>query len=479
MSAAGYLVKEGYDVTIYEKNAWVGGRAQVLSKNGYRFDMGPSWYLLWEEHEKWFRDMGKNRVDYYAIHKLSPQYKVYFENIAYTMPSTLQEVEALFESIEVGAGAKLKEYLVAAKFKHDISIEQFIYVNMNNTADLTRFLQPKILKSLSKLDLFSSYQSIVHKYFRHPHLRAMLEYPTVFLGSSAKNLPAIYTLMNWVDFGQGAFYPEGGFGNVVESMAQVVKEKGVNIKLNQEVDKILVENGQGVGVIINGQLHSADLVVSNADYHYTETKMLEKEYQSLSEQKFDTLHLAPSTLNFYIGIDKEVPGLEHHTFFFDADWAENFRDVYTSKQFNKKPLFYLHVPSKTDPTTSPKGKTAIFILIPIAAGLPDTQDTRDWYYQHVLERIEAKLGVDLRSHIEFVQSYSSSDYTRDYYAFKGNAFGLGQTLNQTAMFRPPNRSAKVKNLYYVGQYTIPGTGTSMAMIGGKVVSQRILREDKG
>jgi phytoene desaturase len=480
LSAAGYLAKAGYNVTIVEKNSWVGGRAQVYEQAGYKFDMGPSWYLLHEEHEKWFRDMGTERSEYYGLYKLDPQYKVFFDDTHnYTLPGNLKGVAQVFESIEPGAGGRLATYLKAAKQKHDLSIEKFIYNNYNTIPSI---INKDTLTNAPKMDMFKSYRTLVNKYFKHPYIRAMLEYPTVFLGASATTIPALYTLMNWVDFGQGAYYPEGGFGRVVESMAEVVKKLGVKIELNTEVKRFIVNNKQVSGVVVSQAgvetTIPVELVVSNADYHHIDQVVTHEPFRQFSESHWDKLFMAPSTINLYVAINKKLTGLEHHTFFFDADWDGNFEDVYKNKKLNKKPLFYLHVPSQTDPNTAPKDCTSMFILIPTAPGVLVDQATIQNYFDQTIKRIERLTNQSIRGNIAFFKSYTAQNYTEDYNAYKGTAFGLGHTLFQTASFRPPNKSKKLTNLYFCGQYSIPGTGTSMSMIGGKVVSERIVLDKK-
>lgn len=479
LSAAGYLAKEGYEVTILEKNNWVGGRAQVYSQAGFRFDMGPSWYLLWEEHEKWFVDMGVKRSDYYDIKKLSPQYSVYFDTEKYYVISDeYSKVKHVFESIEPGSSERLDKYLAECRKKFDISMEHFIYDNFNSWLSM---MKPHIVGNAFHVDLLKTYRAIVRRYFSHPYLIALLEYPTVFLGASARSLPAVYTLMNWVDFGQGAYYPDGGFGKVVESMAKVVKQLGVRIELGAEANDFVWDGRliRGVQYVSHGKQKTieATIVVANADYNFVEQRLLPYSKRSFSHNYWERRKLAPSTLNFYIALDTDVKGMEHHTFFFDANWERNFDDVYIHRTYSKKPLFYVHVASKTDPYVAPQGSSTLFVLIPLAPGLDDTEETRNYYFDHVIRRMEHLTKQKLRKHILFYKSYSIRDYEFDYNAYKGNAFGLGQTLFQTAAFRPPNRSKKVPNLYFAGQYSIPGTGTSMAMIGGKVVSKRIIREN--
>ena len=489
LSAAAHLARDGFDVTVLEKNDWVGGRARVLERDGFRFDMGPSWYWMPDQHDRWFDQFNTPRTDYYQIHRVDPSYRVYFgdavpgetRNVV-DMPADREAAKAVFESYEPGAGDALERYLDNSRRKYDFAMSSFIYKNYYTIFD---FLNGAAIKNLPLLNVLQSFGGRVRRAFRHPYLQRMLEFPVVFLGSSPTSTPAMYSLMSHIDFNLGTWYPDGGFGAVVRAMQRVAEEQGARFLFNHEVTALNVERtGRGRR---SGHLQSvdvqrpdgsterfvADVVVANADYYHVEQHLLPKQYRSISEAKWERASLAPGVLNFYLGFDRPMPELAHHTFFFDSDWNEGFDAVYHNPRWIDEPLFYLHVPSKTDSSSAPAGHEAVFLLIPIAPGLPDSPERRQVYLDHALRRIEERTGTEIRSHLVFQESMSIRDFARDYNAFKGNAFGLGQTLFQTAWFRAANRSKKVDNLYFAGQYTVPGTGTTMSMISGEVVNDRV------
>jgi phytoene desaturase len=483
LSTAGYLAKMGYSVTILEKNNHIGGRAQELKIKGYRFDMGPSWYLIPQAFDTWFSDMGEERSDYYTQEKLDPNYRVFFnktkkEQNWFDIFTDKEKLYATFERFEPGSSKRLEKYLAECKQKYTIAMDQFLYQNFNS---IFEYATVKNISSISKVSILSSYKALIKKYFKHPYLQQILEYPVVFLGSNASQTPGVYTLMNWVDLGEGVFYPKGGFAAVASSMGKVIKKLGVKIVLHANVESILSKNGKAIGVRYEKnqevETQSAEIIVSNADYEHTDQVLLQKKDQSFTKKYWDTRMMSPSVLNFYIGVNKKLKKLKHHTFFFDTDWDKHFESVYgEKKEWPQKPLFYIHVPSKTDATTAPKGKEALFVLIPCALNLYDGAEIREKYLDQVISRIEELTGEQFRDQIEFVESYSISELKRDFNAFGGNGFGLGHTLNQTALFRPPNKSKKLSNVYFTGQYTLPGTGTPTAVISGKVVTDRIKKD---
>ena len=485
LSTAAFLARDGYNVTVLEKNSWVGGRARVLEEDGFRFDMGPSWYWMPGEHDRWFEQFGVKREEYYAIKRVDPSYRVYFgdtlpgeKRTVVDMPADRAEAREVFDSFEPGSGEQLDRYLADCRGKYDFSMGKFIYKNYYSIFD---FLNFTALSKLGTLNLTQSYGARVGRFFRHPYLRKMLEFPVVFLGGNARTTPAVYTLMNHIDFNLGTWYPEGGFGAVVEAMHNVAERQGARFHFSREVVKINVEHGIARSVVTvdpDGQESTvpADIIVANADYPWVETELLPPEYRSISEQQWERAKLAPSVLNFYLGFNRKLDEFSHHTFFFDADWDEHFDAVYDNPRWIEEPLFYLHVPSRTDSSCAPEHGEAVFLLIPAAPGLEDTPERRDYYFHSAMDRIAALTGRDLRPDLVFKEEMGITDFERDYRAYKGNAFGLGQTLFQTAWFRKANRSKKVKNLYYAGQYTVPGTGTTMSMISGEVASMRIKKE---
>ena len=495
LSAAAFLAREGYSVTVLEKNSWVGGRARVLERDGFRFDMGPSWYWMPDQHDRWFEQFGVSRKDYYTIHRVDPAYRAYFGDVVpgesrnvVDMPMNREGIHEVFERFEPGSAHVLERYLEGCRKKYDFAMRSFIYKNYYSIFD---FINGAVVANLPLLNILQSYGGRVRRRFRHPYLRRMLEFPVVFLGSSPTSTPAMYTLMSHIDFNLGTWYPEGGFGAVVRAMQDVAEQQGATFLFEHEVTAINVEprrpgarTGRASSVSIRrpdgseGRIE-ADVIVANADYPHVERELLPGQYRSISDRSWDKAALAPGVLNFYLGFDRHLDEFAHHTFFFDTDWERHFDAVYEHPRWINDPLFYLHIPSKTDRSCAPAGHEAMFLLIPIAPGLDDSPERRQVYLDHALTRMEALTGRKLRSHLMFQESMSIRDFSADYNAYKGNAFGLGQTLFQTAWFRAANRSKRVDNLYYAGQYTVPGTGTTMSMISGEVATERIRHDWSG
>jgi len=488
MSTAIELAAAGYQVTVLEKNSWPGGRAQVYQEAGFTFDMGPSWYLLPDQFDRFFAKHNRKTADYYTSKKLSPSYKIFEDDgVSHEVPNNPIEVSEFFEKIETGAGKKFLKYLERAKEKYEFAMQDFVYRQYNSIFDLINW---KIIKALPKLDLFFTLEQVIYRDFKHPLLRKILGYPAVFLGGFPDRIPAVYSLLNWVDFGLGAWYPQGGFSAIAKGFEKLAIEYGVEFIYNTEVSQIDAKEGIASGVqTIDGKYYAGDFIIANADYHWVDQHLLSPEYRQYTEKQWDKSDLAASTLNFYLGLDFEIKDMQPHTFFFDADWDTHGNGVYGSngnlffpsnKQifWPEKPLFYAHVPSMSDTGVAPKGCTTLFILVPIAPGLEDTPEQREIYLNQTLDRMAGFLGQNIRAGIKVQKSYCIKDYQKDYHAYKGNAFGLGQTLFQTASFRPKNYSPKVKNLFYAGQFTIPGTGTSMAMISGQITAAKIIKQDK-
>ena len=485
ISAAAYLARDGHEVTVFEKNAWVGGRARTLQQDGFTFDMGPSWYWMPDEHDRWFRDLGHDRRDHYQIHRVDPSYRAYFGDIqpheprnVVDMPADAERAAAVFESFEAGAGDRFRRHLAECARNYEFSIASFIYKNYYSVFDL---MTPEVLGNLPHLHLLQSYGGRIERIFRHPYLRRMLEFPVVFLGSNPRRTPAVYTLMNHIDFNLGTWYPDGGFGRVVQSMQRVAESFGARFHFERPVRQVVYRGRRATGVDVsdrqgNRTRVAADIVVANADYHHVETQLLDRPARSISARRWNRVALAPAVLNFYLGLDTKLPELRHHTFFFDTDWDAHFAAVYRTPRWIEAPLFYAHMPSYSDPSAAPPGGEALFILVPVAAGLQDTPELRSRYLEVCLDRIAQRTGRDVRGHIVMQRSMAASDFVRDYHAYRGQAFGLGQTLLQTAYFRLANRSRRLRNLYYAGQFTVPGTGTTMSMISGRVVTERIAKE---
>ncbi len=471
LSAAASLAADGHSVTVLEKHDQPGGRARVLHQQGFAFDMGPSWYWMPDVMERFFGRFDKKVSDYFSLVRLDPSYQVIFsDSEAVSLPADFVALQGLFEEIEPGSGSRLKEFLEEAGRKYEASMRKFVYKPCLSVSEFASF---ELLSSLFSLDLMQSFSTHARKFFRDPRILQIIEFPVLFLGASPARTPAMYSIMNYADMKLGTWYPMGGMHKLVEAMASLAGEMGADIRLSAPVSSIRVENRRATGVVTSGEALDADLVLAGADYHHVEQHLLEPEYRTYSEKYWDSRTMAPSCLLYYIGLDIKLGKLEHHNLFFDADYERHAASIYDTKSWPEKPLFYTCCPSATDPGVAPAGHENLFVLIPVAAGLDDTPEIRAQYFQMVLGRLERFCGESISEHIVYSKSYAGSDFTRDYNAFKGNAYGLANTLKQTAMLKPSLRSKKVKNLFYTGQLTVPGPGVPPSIISGQVAADYI------
>ncbi len=471
LSAATALAQKGFHVTVLEKNEGPGGRARVFRAEGFTFDMGPSWYWMPDVFESYFAHFGKKVADYYTLERLDPSYTVVFgEDDSLDMPANMEQLCALFDSLEPGSGAQLTAFLKQAAYKYQVGINDLVY---KPSRSLTEFMQPKLLTDMLRMDIFNSMAKHVRKYFSHEKLLKIVEFPVLFLGATPEETPALYSLMNYADLQLGTWYPQGGMHKIVEGMVALAEEQGVTFRYNEPVTGFRWEGNRIQAVeTAQGQYH-ADVVVAGADYHYVETELLPQKMQSYSAKYWQTRTMAPSSLLFYLGIDKKIEGLHHHTLFFDEDFKQHAHEIYKQPQWPSKPLFYVCASSVSDPTVAPAGKENLFLLVPLAPDLDDTEAQREKYYHLIMERLERFVGQPLREHVMYKRSYAHRDFKADYHAFRGNAYGLANTLLQTAILKPSLKSKKVTNLYYTGQLTTPGPGVPPSLISGQVVAKEV------
>lgn len=468
LAASCYLAQAGNTVTIYEKNSSIGGRARQLKKEGFTFDIGPTWYWMPDVFERFFSDFGKSPADYYDLIKLSPAYQVYFDiNDSVTIADNLEEIKETFEKIEKGSGQQLENFIQEAKSNYDIAIKDMVYLPGVSPLELVT------LETVKKVNqFFSTISKEVRKRFTNPKLIQILEFPVLFLGAKPSDTPSFYSFMNYADFGLGTFHPKNGMYSVVLALEKLAKELGVTIHTNSNVENIIVENGKAEGIKVNGTIINADVVLSGADYHHSET-LLEPKYRAYSEKYWDNKTFAPSSLLFYVGFDKKIDNVEHHSLFFDVDFNEHAKDIYDKPKWPTEPLFYASFPSKTDAIVAPEGKEAGIFLIPLAPGLEDTPELRENYFNIIIERLEKLTQQKVRENIIFKESFCVNDFIKEYNSYKGNAYGMANTLLQTAFLRPKLKSKKVNDLYFTGQLTVPGPGVPPALISGKLVSELI------
>ena len=465
LSAACYLAKSGHEVEIFEKNDAPGGRARQLKKNGFIFDIGPSWYWMPDVFEKFFNDFGKSVSDYYQLERLDPGYQVYFGKDDFiNIGDNLDKIYDVFEGVERGSSEKLKKFIRKAAENYKIAIKDLVYRPGLSPLEL---ITPVTLKKIGSF--FSNVKKEVTKDFKDPKLTQILQFPVLFLGAKPADTPAFYSFMNFADFGLGTWHPKNGMYSIVKGMVSLAESQGVKIHLNSAVDEILLEKNKAIGIKIKNKIILSDIILSGADYQHTET-LISPNYRSYSEAYWDKKVFAPSSLLFYVGINKKVKNVSHHTLFFDVDFDTHASAIYDNAKWPDEPLFYANFPSISDPNMAPEGKEACFILIPIAPGLEDTEFIRQKYFEIILNRLEKLTGQQLRDSILFKESFCVNDFISVYNSYKGNAYGMANTLFQTAFLRPKLKSKKVKNLFFSGQLTVPGPGVPPALISGKLVA---------
>ena len=477
LSAAAYAAKAGNEVHVFEKHNQPGGRArQFTTESGFVFDMGPSWYWMPDIIESFFSDFGHTASDFYKLISLNPQFEMIFVDDKVAIPENYTDLKNLLESLETGAGKKLDQFMEAAAYKYQVGMQDFVNKPCHSWSE---FISPKIAKSALKLNLLTNFRKYVNTYFTNSKIRTLMEFPVIFLGASPQKIPALYSLMNYGGYKLGTHYPLGGFYQLVLAMKSVAEKQGAVFHFNQNVEKINIENKQAKSLVSNGKTYYFDAIISSADYHHTET-LLEDQYKNYTEEYWQDRTFAPSCLIYYLGINQKVPNLKHHTLFFENDLEEHISDIYETKKWPNKPLFYVCAPSVTDAHVAPKNKENLFLLMPIAIGLNnDDEETREKYLKQMLASIEKHTNTtDLYSKIEFKKSYAVSNFMDDYNAYGGNAYGLANTLNQTAVLKPKIKNKKVTNLFYTGQLTVPGPGVPPSIISGKIVANELINLKK-
>lgn len=476
IAAASCLAKEGYNVTVYEKNSTLGGRARKFEESGYLFDMGPSWYWMPDVFEKYFNLFGHTTSDFYNLVRLDPSYRVFYSNNeVFDVPAGTDALYDFFEKIEKGSSRQLKKFLEEGKYKYEVGINSLVY---KPGLSITELFDKKLFSGLLKMHVFSSVSGYVRKHFKDPRLVQLLEFPVLFLGAAANKTPALYTLMNYADMSLGTWYPMGGMHKIIEGMETIARSHGVKFEMNSPVQSIVMNGVAAKGVSIKNQVKEVDYILASADYHHVEQHLLPSAMRQYGEKYWSTRAMAPSSLIFYLGINKRVKNLLHHNLFFDKDFAKHAREIYDHPQWPSDPLFYVSCPSKTDSSVAPAGHENIFILIPIAPGLEDTETIRAQYFDLVMSRLESLTGDSIRESVVYKRSYALNDFSADYHAFRGNAYGLANTIGQTANLKPSIKNKKVNNLFYTGQLTVPGPGVPPSLISGQVVAKELIRQDR-
>lgn len=467
LSASCYLAKSGNNVSVFEKNDTVGGRCRQLKKEGFTFDIGPSWYWMPDIFENFFNDFDKSTSDYYELDKLSPAYKIFFQDEIITIGDTLDKICSEFERIEPGSSKPLRKFINKAATNYDIAINKVVLKPGISPFEL---VTPETAVRVDQF--FKTISGDVRRNFKNPKLISTLEFPVLFLGAKPSKTPSFYSFMNYADFGLGTWHPKGGMYEVIKAMTSLAKSLGVTIHTNSAVDKIEVENKKATSILVNGKKHSFDIILSGADYHHSET-LLDQQYRQYSEAYWSKKTFAPSSLLFYVGFDKKLNNIEHHNLFFDTNFETHAEEIYDNPKWPEDPLFYANFPSVTDASMAPKNCETGFFLIPIAPGIEDTNEIRTQYFDIIMSRFERLTQQKIKNNIIFKESFCVKDFIKEYNSYKGNAYGMANTLSQTAFLRPKLKSKKVKNLYFTGQLTVPGPGVPPSLISGKLVAELI------
>jgi phytoene desaturase len=476
LSAASFMAKEGWKVTVLEKNSTPGGRACQLKEQGFTFDMGPSFYWMPDVFERYFNQFGKKVSDYYQLTRLDPSYRVYWSDGYTDLPADYKALRDVFESLEPGSGSMLDKYLREAAYKYEVGVNKLVY---KPSRSLTEFMDWQTISGVFRLEVFTSIKKHIYKYFKHSKLRQLMEFPVLFLGALPQDTPALYSLMNYADIKGGTWYPEGGMYAIVDGMYRLALELGVQFKFDEAVSKIEVSGSSANEVITTKGVYRADAVISGADYQFTETRLLSPEHRSYSDRYWDKKVMAPSCLMYYVGLSKKLKNPVHHALFFDVPFDQHGVEIYKDPKWPTEPLFYVSVSSATDPSVAPAGQENIVFLVPVASGLgQDTEELREKYFQLIARRMEKHLGESILDSVVYKKTFSVSDFVKDYNSFRGNAYGLANTLMQTAIFRPSCQSSKVKNLFYTGQLTVPGPGVPPSLISGEVVAKQVIKTIK-
>lgn len=476
LAAAACLAKAGFEVTVLEKNNELGGRARKFETQGFTFDMGPSWYWMPEVFEQFFNLFDKKSSDFYELVRLDPSYEVLFgKDDKVALPADFESLKNVFESIETCSSVKLEEFLADAEYKYKVGMSEFVWKPGHNFME---FADIRVVMSLFRLQMLSSISSQIDRLFKSEKIRNILKFPVLFLGATPENTPALYSLMNYADLKLGTWYPLGGMFKVIDAFVEIAEYQGVKFIRNAEVKSISVKDNLAHIVNTENNSYTFDYVVASADYHHVEQKLLPEAYRNYSESYWQKRTMAPSSLLFYLGLDIKLENVKHHNLFFDRDFAQHAREIYTEPSWPSEPLFYMCVPSVTDASLAPEGNENVFILMPLAPGIEDNDILREKYFDIICKRLEDVTGINIKPNIIYKKSYCVNDFVSDYNAFRGNAYGLANTLKQTAFLKPKLRNKFLSNLYYTGQLTSPGPGVPPSIISGQVVASEIIKTNK-
>lgn len=476
LSAAALLAKRGYHVTVFEKNEQLGGRAGVFEAQGFRFDMGPSWYLMPDVFEDYFRALNEDIHTHLDLIRLDPAYRVFFEGdtTPLDMPADPKKRDAIFAKLEPNGDKKIQHYLKKVGRQYELIVSTYLRRHYRSVTDL---MSNKILVSLITIPIMGSVDSYIRKTFHSSRIRQLLSYTLVFLGASPYNAPAFYAMMAHVDLTQGVYYPKGGVTQIIQTLIKLGTQYGATYKTDHVVKKIRTQNGRATELVFTNKNHEAfDIVISNADMQHTETQLLEARDRSYHAAYWKKRVLAPSAILLYLGVKGRVKSVRHHTLYFTKNWQEHFDTIFKNPSWPTNPCYYLGVPSKTDPTVAPKDHENMFVLVPVASGLTSKAEA-EAYAETVIDHVADTAQIpDLRDRIVYKKMFGPADFAERYNSQEGTALGLAHTFGQTALFRPQCKSKKLDNLYYVGAGVHPGIGMPVCLISAELVASLIAKD---
>ena len=473
-----YLAKNGYNVSIYEKNSVPGGRCGRLIHEGHRFDLGATMLLMPGVYREVFESLGLNFDELLEIKPLEDLYKIYFDDGKEIIFSTDPgKMKAQHEAIEKGSFCKSESYISEGYNFYKIAHKRLIGRNFYN---IFEFVTLKNVLMLIKLKTYLTHQKYVRKFFRNPHLQMAYTFQNIYVGQSPFDAPAFFSMIPAIELVEGSYFPKGGIFSVVEKLKSEAIKNGVTFYFDKEVSEIRVNHNKAESItFIDGEIVYPDIIIANADLPYVYRELLPDKRKS---HRLDKLKYSCSAMVFHWGLDKKYPQLAHHNVFLNDGFRTGLRVIFKDKSADPSPSFYLHAPVRTDPSAAPENHDTFSVIIGI--GHLDETKQQDWNYfrkisrDAVIERLKKAGLTDIEEHIKFEICYSPKTWESAYHVSKGSVFGsLSHSLFQMGYFRPHNRHNQYKNLYFAGGSTHPGNGIPLVLLSAKLTAERILKEE--
>lgn len=472
LTAAMKLAHAGWAVDLYEKQAVPGGRCGRVEVDGFTFDLGPTILLMPFVLERTFASVGRKLADYLELTRCDPNYRVtYRDGSTLTLTSDLTRMREELERLEPGSFPRYLEFLAKGQVRHDVSMERFV---SKHFASVAQFLAPSNVPDILRVGAHQKLFSQVAKVFRDPRLQQAMSFQTMYLGVSPYEAPAVFSLLPYTELAVGVWYPKRGMGEIPRALERVCREENARLHYRAPIRRVLVEDGRAVGVELeSGEVKRADVVVVNADYPYALPQLVDA--TEAARQKLERRRYTSSGYMLYLGTRRRYDELLHHNVFFGHDFAGSFDDIFEKKRVPEDPSFYVNAPAHTDPTMAPEGKDALYVLVPVPHQAPGV----DWAVEGPKVRAKvfarlAELGMtELERDVEVERVVTPDDWASSINLARGAAFGLAQNMFQIGPFRPKVWDERVKNLFYCGASTQPGTGVPTVMISADLAVQAV------